>query len=65
MQLFTKNTLAALALALASSRLVSACTGPAINQAALNLIKTFEGFRASPCKASSSLLRYLVSESLC
>ncbi|KAJ6559442.1 lysozyme [Mycena vulgaris] len=48
MQLFTKNALAGLALALASSSLVSACTGPEINQAAFNLVKTFEGFRASP-----------------
>ncbi|KAJ7787730.1 lysozyme-like domain-containing protein [Mycena olivaceomarginata] len=47
MQRFTKNTLA-LALALVFLGLVSACTGPAINQAALDLIKTFEGFRASP-----------------
>ncbi|KAJ7189463.1 lysozyme [Mycena pura] len=37
-----------LALALVFLDLVSACTGPAINQAALDLIKSFEGFRASP-----------------
>ncbi|KAJ7310708.1 lysozyme-like domain-containing protein [Mycena albidolilacea] len=47
MQPFAKNILT-LALALVFLGLVSACTGPAINQAALNLIKTFEGFRASP-----------------
>ncbi|KAJ7200568.1 lysozyme-like domain-containing protein [Mycena pura] len=47
MQPLTKNTLT-LALALVFLDVVSACTGPAINQAALDLIKSFEGFRASP-----------------